>query len=146
MKYLLIFVLFSCAIQAPINEEKPAPVFIVYHESIDLYKLWVVKRLEQLNKEYHLNITVIVHADITPFYYNETTVWTKFAQFDPDKKQIHIWCYGMDSFLPTILSFDHLKHAFYHEYLHAIDNSNDIKAPADHNDLFDKRIKELGWS
>lgn len=42
-------------------------------------------------------------------------------------------------------SFKEVIHNFYHELLHHDDFIKGKIAPQEHNDLFDKRIKELGW-
>jgi hypothetical protein len=63
-------------------------------------------------------------------------------------KTIHIfWRFSYNgTTLQVSLPLEELKYTFYHEILHWYDDIMGFPpAPEDHNEIFDKRIKALGW-
>jgi hypothetical protein len=144
MKYLLlILVLFSCNNDQP-SLPLPTSIELLTSNPTKEFYDWVKTRILELNNEYHLNIKVVIHLGITPFHVEGNMVSMKYAHYL--KGEIHIWTVGyLGIDLPLDFPFTHLKKAFYHEYLHAIDEKSGQSCPPDHNTIFENRISELGW-
>jgi hypothetical protein len=76
---------------------------------------------------------------------NFYSILGKYSYMD---KTIHMYWrfYYRNSFFQTTQGLSDLKYTFYHEILHWYDHiTGKPRAPADHNELFDKRMRALGW-
>lgn len=131
--------------------EKPLTVEIKSSDLSEEVAIWVAtefpKRCKELGIPLPLKVTIFDVESPTVYttegvfigwingvyYYNTEVIqiWIRFPAESVYVSQKKLW--------------KEIKHTLYHELLHHYDNQKGIKCPDDHNDLFTKRIKALGW-
>ena len=91
---------------------------------------------------------VVFYTSLGTSLEKDGNFYSILGQYSHDDKTIHIFWrfYYKNTGLQNTLPLQELKYIFYHEVLHWFDHiSGKPQAPADHNELFDKRMRALGW-
>lgn len=133
-----------------VPENTPPKITINLSQEIAQFVKWMNSEFPKIRDQLGLTTSprVIFYTGLGEtrqqgdFFYN---VLGKYTYAD---KTIHIfWRFPYRStLLETSLPLAQLKYTFYHEVLHWYDHITGApQAPIDHNEMFDKRLRALGW-
>jgi hypothetical protein len=143
----------SLALSSPQEQAVPTTTTIqlVPPKLLEEFVLWTEKRSKEIATELGIPpIKVItIYVDTTPVYTLDSQVMLVYGFYNKEEQRLSIWTripLGLPYPAYADIPLEELKGVFYHEYLHHFDHvKGNPPAPADHNDIFKKRIEELGW-
>jgi len=117
---------------------------------IEAFLTWANAEFPKIQKQ--LGVTgaprIVFYTSLGPTVERNGDYYTILGKYTYADKTIHMyWRFRYrSSFFQTTQMLDELKYTFYHEVLHWYDHiTGKPQAPRDHNGLFDKRMRELGW-
>lgn len=109
----------------------------------------MAKRNVELSKECNLPlIKTIIKDQKSPLFYIIPTPWIDvevylLGEFNSFAIEINIY---LQNPWGVYWDFKEIQNVWLHEYLHYLDFSTNCMPPIGaHNELFDQRLKELGW-
>ena len=156
MKKLLLFVTMTLALGCTTPMVQPLPEPDKPKISIDL-SFEIAEFVKWMNSEFpkiqnQLGITgaprVIFYTGLGETREQDDLFFNILGKYTFSNKTIHIfWRFAYrNSLLEMSLPLAELKYTFYHEVLHWYDHiTGQPQAPLDHNEMFDKRMRALGW-
>jgi hypothetical protein len=157
MKKLLLLVLTTLVLGCtstpmvnPIPEpEKPKITLDLSFEIAELIK-WMNSEFPKIQKQ--LGVAgapkIIFYTGLGETVYDADQFYNILGLYSYADKTIHIfWRFSYkNTLLEKSLPLEELKYTFYHEILHWYDHITGApQAPRDHNEMFDKRMRALGW-
>lgn len=133
------------------SQQDGTQITLVPPKVVSEFLVWVQKRIPEISKELGVRQpkALTIYIDYSPTVTRDGQDYTVMAYYMPDTEEIIIWTRYWINFLgfQTVdYTLDELKEVLYHEFLHHYDQVKGIpRAPVDHNEIFRKRIQELGW-
>ena len=151
---LVVSLFFGCATQPKKHNTLPKAqstnVTLVVTSNLTELQKWVILMSKKCAE--HLKVaqppSIQLHYTPSPSYEDGSYI---LGYFIPKTNEIVIWLrhpQGWD------YNLDQVKRTFFHEFLHWFDFSTGDKfwkdqglekCPKDHNSIFEKRLKDLGW-
>jgi hypothetical protein len=156
MKKLLLLALATLAlgcttpmVQTVPEPDRPKISIDLSFEIAELVK-WMNSEFPKIQKQ--LGVTgapkIIFYTGLGETLQDNEQFYNILGLYTYANKTIHIfWRFAYkNTLLEKSLPLAELKYTFYHEILHWYDHITGApQAPRDHNEMFDKRMKALGW-
>ncbi len=156
MKKLLLFVLATLALgcTTPMVQHLPEPdrpkiSIDLSFEIAELIK-WMNSEFPKVQKQLGVDGApkIIFYTGLGETIQESDQFYNILGLYTYADKTIHIfWRFAYkNTLLEKSLPLAELKYTFYHEILHWYDHITGApQAPRDHNEMFDKRMRALGW-
>ena len=156
MKKLLLLVLTTLALGCttpmvhPLPEpEKPKIAVDLSFEIAELIK-WMNLEFPKIQKQLGVENAprVVFYTGLGQTVERDNLFFNILGKYTFADKTIHIfWRFPYrNTLLESSLPLAELKYTFYHEILHWYDHITGApRAPIDHNEIIDKRMRALGW-
>ena len=156
MRKLLLSVLLALTVGCASPSAKEAPikpptqVTIQISEEISDFIKWMNAEFPKIQKQLKITSSpkVVFYTGLGETRESENRFYNILGLYTYSNKTIHIfWRFTYrNTLLEISLPLEQLKYTFYHEVLHWYDHITGApSAPIDHNEIFDKRLRALGW-
>lgn len=123
-----------------------ADLGVINCPAVDQFLEWVGPRSKELAAQLNITEPKTIRVGCLPPLItgsNESGVIYICGYYISELQMIVVWVLGPHN---NCLSFEEMKQTFYHEYLHHLDFLQGVDYPADHNLLFERRIRDYGWN
>jgi hypothetical protein len=134
----------------PLPQLDPPKITISLSQEISQFISWMNEEFPKIKKQLNIEGSprFIFYTGLGPSKQVGEKFFNVLGMYTYIDKTIHIfWRFSYNgTMLQVSLPLEELKYTFYHEILHWYDDIMGFpSAPKDHNEIFDKRIRALGW-